>query len=110
MTAVLYEPTRLRITASGHAGFATKGSDTVCAAVTALMATLPAAFEDAGITHAVTSDEEKGVLQIRAMPPPGGEGECMIMMNTVAAGLSRLAEAYPENVSMRTLTEREVKG
>lgn len=101
MICVIYEREQYRLTARGHAGFAPYGQDIVCAGVSALMQTLQRV---AGQMEAKGAAETGGCVvngfgSVRCVPCKGSEDRVHTVMDTVAAGLEALAEAYPDCVS-----------
>ena len=96
-----------KITASGHAGYAPKGQDIVCAAFSVLSLTLEIAVKK------LTEDDirirlENGEMAAqwqRASP------EGMLLINAYIEGVKALAENYPEyiNVQARNTLKAEEK-
>ena len=82
---------KLRLTAHGHAGYAVKGQDIVCAAVSTLMQTL-----------AYSTDSETGGMQGDCVPElivqADATEENQAKFELVTDGLMLLAQQYPENV------------
>lgn len=82
---------KLRLTAHGHAGYAVKGQDIVCAAVSTLMQTL-----------AYSTDSETGGMQGDCVPElivqADATEENQAKFELVVDGLYLLAQQYPENV------------
>ena len=81
----------------GHAGYARKGSDIVCAAVSALTETAELAIES--LTHS-------GIDTIKAdgyvyMNLKGLDSRGRTIIDALILGLSALAETYPEFVCMQ---------
>lgn len=89
---------KLRLTAHGHAGYATKGQDIVCAAVSALMQTL-----------AYSTDSETGGMRGDCVPElivqADAAEENAAKFELVVDGLYLLAQQYPENVRLINLCE-----
>lgn len=90
----------------GHAGYAEKGGDIVCAAVSALACTLSARVMDttAEACYDVYADKEHGRMLISA----SGK-HAMEAFETVLTGLKDVAYAFPEYVSV-TETEQNNGG
>lgn len=82
---------KLRLTAHGHAGYAVKGQDIVCAAVSTLMQTL-----------AYSTDSETGGMQgdcvQELIVQADATEENQAKFELVTDGLMLLAQQYPENV------------
>lgn len=89
---------KLRLTAHGHAGYATKGQDIVCAAVSALMQTL-----------AYSTDSKTGGMRGDCVPElivqADAAEENAAKFELVVDGLYLLAQQYPENVRLINLCE-----
>ena len=92
--------------AEGHAGYAPKGQDIVCAAVSVLMQTL---------AYSVDADNTGNTFEL----PDGKNGNRLTVQapmsvlnrdkfDFVVEGLSRLAENYPENVQFKKLCTQSV--
>lgn len=86
-----------RIKASGHAGYAPKGHDIVCAAFSALSLTLDRAV------NALTDDDiqisiESGKMnaQWQRASPQG-----QLLINAYIEGVKALAENYPEYIKVQ---------
>lgn len=100
----------LSVEIKGHALFAPRGRDIVCAAVSALAQTTIYALEDlVGIKPSVHMAE--GYLLIAA-PPLMMEREqkekYCLLMETMLLGLKETAKAYPEHLSFKTFISREI--
>lgn len=89
---------KMRLTAHGHAGYAVKGQDIVCAAVSTLMQTL-----------AYSTDSETGGMQGDCVPElivqADATEENQAKFELVVDGLYLLAQQYPENVRVINLCE-----
>ena len=103
ITAVLYREgkdlTGCRI--EGHSGWSTAGSDIVCAAVSILGCTCVNALESVcGIIPEITENED-GMLEFR-LPElhPEENAKAQILMGALKQGLTDLADAYPQNVTL----------
>ncbi len=86
----------------GHAGYAEKGGDIVCAAVSALACTLSARVMDTTgeACYDIYADKEHGRMLISA----SGK-QAMEAFETVLTGLKEVAFAYPEYVSVAETAE-----
>ena len=80
---------------SGHAGFAEKGKDIVCAAVTALACTLEQCMENAGEGHCEWKEGETCFTA-------SGTENLRPCFETVVTGLQLLAEEFPDYVNIRS--------
>lgn len=96
-----------KITASGHAGYAPKGYDIVCAAFSVLSLTLDTAvkkFTDDNIEIVLESGRMKA--QWQQVSPEG-----LLLIKAYIEGVKALAENYPEyiNVQARDTLKTEEK-
>ena len=83
--------------ASGHSGYAERGSDIVCAGVSCLSITCVNALESLlGVQTDPGMDEETGLLAFE-LPELSGEREsgAQLLMAALGQGLSDLQDAYP---------------
>lgn len=86
-----------KITASGHAGYAPKGQDIVCAAFSVLSLTLDAAvkkFTDDDVQISLESGRMEA--QWQQVSPKG-----QLLINTYIEGVMALAENYPEYIKVQ---------
>ena len=90
---------------TGHSGWAREGRDIVCAAVSILGCTCVNSLETVcGIIPEVTENED-GVLEFRLPEITPEENEkAQILMGALKQGLTDLADAYPQNVSVKIQT------
>lgn len=100
----------LEVLAEGHADYAPRGQDVVCAGVSALlfcylsyMDSLPPIATAEGAST-LEQEQREGYLWIRTR---GWEGRDRDAWRVVEAGLALLAEAYPAFVSMDAPTQKE---
>lgn len=102
MTMITYDQQRMMIKAEGHAGYAEYGKDIVCAGVSALMQTLRPALLERGIRntmHMITTGESR--IEVKAEPESEQRYPCLVVFETVLAGLKEIARAYPDYVSIK---------
>lgn len=94
------------LTVEGHADYAPRGRDIVCAAVSALAQTAVLGLERAGLKPRV--EVREGWL--KCAPPsvmtPDQAVRARIIMDTIHAGLEDIAAGYPEHVALREETVR----
>lgn len=92
--------------AEGHAGFAPKGQDIVCAAVSVLMQTLACSVDayNTGNTFELSDGKNGNRLTVQAPMSVLNRDK----FDLVVEGLSRLAENYPENVQFKKLCTKSV--
>ena len=89
--------------ASGHAGYAPKGQDIVCAAVSVLLQTLANKVEDAAREgQLLSSCVQHGETFVVQAQPSGGMNGIMVAAwyDFVEEGLSELAGLYPDHVEL----------
>lgn len=102
MIQIVYEVNpengRMMLRAAGHAGYAEKGKDIVCAGVSALMQTLAySAAEDENTSASCREISGSNEMRILADSTP----DMLAKFELVADGLILLANAYPKNVSFQ---------
>lgn len=92
--------------AEGHAGFAPKGKDIVCAAVSVLMQTLAYSVDadNTGNTFELSDGKNGNRLTVQAPMSVLNRNK----FDLVVEGLIRLAENYPENVQFKKLCTKSV--
>ena len=91
MLVVEYWPKTAEMRVTGHAGYAPKGQDIVCAAASMLMATLHKyLLEKPGLT---TSDD--GTVSSIVCAP---DGQVEVAMDMCFGGFEMLATTYPAHV------------
>lgn len=102
MTRITYNQKQMMIKAEGHAGYAEYGKDIVCAGVSALMQSLRPALLERGIRNTmymITSGENR--MEVKADPECEQWYPCLVVFETVLAGLKEIARAYPDYVSIK---------
>ena len=102
MIQIVYEMNpesgRMMMRAEGHAGYAEKGKDIVCAGVSALMQSLAySAAEDENTSASCREIGGTNEMRILADSTP----DMMAKFELVADGLGLLANTYPKNVSFK---------
>lgn len=95
MINIMYNSELIKLEISGHAGFAEKGKDIVCAAVTALACTLEQCMENAGEGHCEWKEGETCFTA-------SGTENLRPCFETVVTGLQLLAEEFPDYVNIRS--------
>ena len=92
--------------AEGHAGYAEKGKDIVCAAVSVLMQTLACSVDanNTGNTFELSDGKNGNRLTVQAPMSVLNRDK----FDLVVEGLIRLAENYPENVQFKRLCTKSV--
>lgn len=98
MVRFYIEPRKGELRVLGHAGYGEKGSDPVCAGVTALVLTLCRRVEelaDQGAVRILALAAEPGAAFVHCVPLPGRAGQPEEAFRVIAAGLRMLAKEYP---------------
>lgn len=94
--------------ASGHASFAAKGKDIVCAAVSSLLRTAIQVLEKTGGITVITETPSRGNLAF-CVEEKDLSAETTEWLKCTAefirSGISSVSEEYPDNVRLRELTE-----
>lgn len=100
MTKVIYEPSEMRMSISGHAGYAPAGQDIVCSAVSILSM----ALENMVIDHAESMQpkihRKNGERKISCSPTKGNTRRCTTIFDTIYGGFELLAMNYPDHVQV----------
>lgn len=99
MTQITYDG-EYGLTIKGHAQYAARGKDIVCAAISALSFSLATKLEkDADkISDADVRFEEEATV-ISCTPKEGYRDECRGAYDVVLEGFKQMARAYPKNVT-----------
>lgn len=95
MIGIIYKNNNTTLKISGHAGYAERGKDIVCAAVTALACTLEKCIEKTGEG---CCEWKKGETCFTAT----GTENLRPCFETVVTGLQLLAEEFPDYVNIRS--------
>lgn len=98
MTRISIDHGRLEIRAEGHAGYAERGADIVCAGLTALLMTFPLALEGRGIEYELEVEEAAGRYRCRAKPRADQRYPCLVAAETIMEGLRALERDYREYI------------
>ena len=92
------------ITISGHAGYADKGHDIVCEAVSSLVQTTFASVQAETASYAYTI-AESGRAMLRV--PDDARPEVLTLVRHLRRGLKILANAYPSFITYEDKTENK---
>lgn len=103
---------RLRLAVGGHAGYAPKGQDIVCAAASILAEALTDALQQEAETPGtptlrLRSTRQDGLVILSADCPPQRYARVRGLFDTALAGYRLLAQYYPDHVALRTAEEAE---
>ena len=106
MTTVTFHLEGSRITGfemKGHSGYAPEGEDIVCAALTSAVRMTECAVNDVlGLEAAVKVREKDAFLSLKLPGTLGqtNESTCQTLMAALMVHCVRLAEEYPENITV----------
>ena len=98
MTRIFYDEANYCMDMKGHAKFAQKGEDLVCAALSVLMFTLEEAVEDHRETLLPTISHTDGEIRIQCRPKDKHRKTCRTIFQTIYAGCELMASRFPEYV------------
>ncbi len=92
------------VTVEGHSGYASEGSDIVCAAISACVGLAECTVNEVlGLAAPVKVREKDGFFSLKL---PGGlgttnEATCQNLLTGLMVYLQALSEEYPENLAVR---------
>ena len=92
-----------KLTVSGHAGFAHRGRDIVCAAVSVLITTGINALEAvANVAPEIWQDEENAGMGLTLPDCLGGQAmhDAQIVLQTVLQGFKDIQSEYPKHLKI----------
>lgn len=106
MIRVCYDRRVHRVTVSGHAGFAERGADILCAAASMLLHTLAGAvrrLSERGLAEDIAVSLRTGAGDVMCVPV--GEFDCVVtaVMDSIVLGFQLLAADYPEYVGFEEI-------
>ncbi len=107
MITVTYLRHKHLLQVKGHAGFAQRGQDPVCAGVSSLVLTLAANVAELVSWSFATAPVlrlENGFARIRCRPKQGRRPIVTLVYDTVCTGFALLHTLYPEYVCYRVFT------
>lgn len=102
MIFVCYDRRGHRVTVEGHAGYAERGADILCAAASILLHTLAGAvrrLSERGLAEDISVTLRNGAGEVVCTPV--AEFDCAVtaVMDSIVLGFRMLASDYPEYVS-----------
>ncbi len=111
MINITFKPKTLELEVTGHAGWANKGEDIVCAAVSALFYTLAEALCESEelLNDIPVIKEEDGNGYISCSPKEEYEGNITRTYWTILVGLQMVAEQYSEYVNF-VVEDKKIEG
>lgn len=89
----------IRLTVTGHAGFADPGDDIVCAGVSALMQTAAHGLVQHCGARISVHDDPDGAYALELLRP--GNARAQAVLETTLSGLRAIAREYPRYLSVR---------
>lgn len=104
MTEIKFKPKTLELSIEGHAGYAEKGADIVCAAVSILFYTLAESLETSGyLTKPLKKTVKEGKSSLKATANEAYRANTELIFWTILNGMNLLSLDYPENVKLTIL-------
>ena len=106
MTSVLIERSKtgvlLGCTAKGHAGYAERGSDIVCSAVTVLIRTTLQVLSELTALNLETDTSKRGSIGFKVLKgfPSGIEEKLKYAGDFLQVGLESVAKEFPDNLKL----------
>lgn len=109
MIEITYEPSRYELTMKGHAGYAEKGKDVVCASASMLCHALAQGLKEMrlGLVNAPHINLTDGYAKITCMPKKEFLQNIDLIYWTVLNGFNLLAQSYPEYVTFKVLEDEQ---
>jgi len=92
-------------TASGHAEFAVKGKDIVCAAVSSLLRTAIQVLEKSIVVKTETPSRGNLAFCVEDLSQSCNKERLVCTADFIRSGIKSLSEEYPMNVQLRELSE-----
>lgn len=101
MIRVTYDRRAHRVTVMGHAGYAERGADILCAAASILLHTVAGAvgrLSERGLAEDISVNLRAGAGEVVCVPV--AEFDCVVtaVMDSIVLGFRLLAADYPEYV------------
>lgn len=88
------------IYAKGHANYAERGKDIVCASVSILLYTLIESIDKSDLSAPPVATFESGETLVRVKPKKENKGKICAVFSVVENGLKLLEKNFPENVKI----------
>lgn len=99
MIRIWYHPERRRVEISGHAGYAPRGQDIVCAGASTLFYTLVHALREADVQKFHISESgDNQMIMVECASMQANPVAVDAIYSTIAQGFAMLANNYPEYV------------
>ena len=90
-----------KVRAAGHSGFAERGQDIVCAAVSALVQTAYLAVKDLGADATYNTDEDSGLFEFSVNASGDKRHDADVILRGLLVGLEDLRGGYPKYISTK---------
>ena len=101
MIKIEYDSKKYELSIEGHAEYAEKGNDIVCAAVSTLFFTLGESLTQyRNLLSDLQIEVDTDIPKIFCKPLKEYEGNIALIYITVLCGLQLLSENYPDNVQI----------
>lgn len=94
----------------GHAGFAEKGRDVVCAAISVLFETLGEGLRRLGFSPKVSRRGDGGFYRVELSAEEASSREAQVAFELISVGIEGVAAAYPDHVRFEESSWEEVEG
>ena len=91
----------VEIGVNGHAGFAPRGRDIVCAGVSALVLSAAHGIAVHCGADSDVDDDPSGDYRLRI--PRGGNARAQAVLESTVSGLRAIARTYPQSLRVRTV-------
>ena len=98
MITIIFDGDEHSVTVRGHAGYAERGRDIVCAGVSALTGAL---VDGAARYDGEVKIGTDGAVTVRCHPAPETVDECSAVMQTVLYGFWNIEREYPNHVKVQ---------
>ncbi|MDY6432011.1 MAG: ribosomal-processing cysteine protease Prp [Synergistales bacterium] len=102
ITLFYQEENLIGIESKGHSGYAERGSDVVCAAVSVLMQSLILGLSAIAQVNGLNCDVDKKIPLIRLAWPKEQSEKISLLTRTAAESLKVIAEENPDYVKVHT--------
>lgn len=103
MINVKFIPKKHTLSIEGHAGYAEKGKDIVCSAVSILLYTLAASLIEECMEVPIDIDINEGKSSVSCKPKKEYKHDVGIVYDTCLKGFVLLSESYPDYVTLEVL-------
>lgn len=91
-----------RVRAVGHSGYSERGSDIVCAAVSALIQTAYLAIKELGCDTDFTRDGDSGLFEFTVCAEGNKRHDADVILSAVRVGIRDLERGYGKYLALET--------